>query len=156
MAEKIGICSDHGGRELKRLIEEFLKLTDYELIDYGISYDNQQSVDYPDYAELLATDVSSGRLSKGIAICGTGIGMSIAANKFPNVRAAIVTCQFTAVMSRLHNNSNVICLGARVINHHRAVDYCKLWLDTDYEAGRHEQRLSKMRNIEQKNFRPRG
>jgi ribose 5-phosphate isomerase B len=155
MAGRIGICADHGGRELKRLVEDFLKLTDHEMVDYGIGYDNHNSVDYPDYAELMALDISNGRLDRGIAICGTGIGMAITANKFPGVRAALVTCEFTARMSRLHNDANVLCLGARSINHLRAIDFTKIWLETEFEKGRHEQRLAKIRKIEQKNFLPR-
>ncbi len=153
--ERIGICSDHGGVELKRLVQDFLSLTEYEVVDYGIDNDNPTSVDYPDYAALMAADIADGKISRGIAICGTGIGMCITANKFPGVRAASVWDEFTARMSRLHNDANVMCLGGRAINHHRAVDYCKIWLETDYEGGRHQQRLNKVRNIEKKNFQPR-
>ena len=153
---RIGIASDHGGKELKKLVFDFLKLTEYEIVDYGIAYDNDNSVDYPDYAELLAGDVSSGKLDRGIAICGTGIGMSIVANKFPGVRAALVSNEYAAKMTRKHNDSNILCLGGRTSNHHRAVEYTKIWLETEYEGGRHDQRLAKIRNIEQRNFSPRG
>jgi ribose 5-phosphate isomerase B len=155
MARRIGICADHGGRDLKRLVEDFLKLTSHELIDYGISYENHNSVDYPDYAELLAMDISNSKIDLGIAICGTGIGMSMVANKFSGVRAAVVTCEFSARMSRMHNNANILCLGARTINHFRAVDFTKIWLETEFEGGRHDQRLAKIRKIEQRNFAPR-
>lgn len=153
--ERIGICSDHGGVELKKLILDFLSLTEYEVVDYGVAIDNKNSVDYPDFAALLAADIADGKIDRGIAICGTGIGMCITANKFAGVRAASVWDEFTARMAREHNNANVLCLGARTINHHRAADYCKIWLDTEYEGGRHQQRLNKIRNIEKHNFQPR-
>ena len=152
---RIGIASDHGGKELKKLVFDFLKLTEFEIVDYGIGVENDNSVDYPDYAELLATDISAGKLERGIVICGTGIGMCIVANKFPGVRAASVSCEYTARMSRLHNDANVLCLGGRTLNHHRAVDFTKIWLETAYESGRHDLRLGKVRNIEQRNFLPR-
>jgi len=155
MSCKIGICADHGGKELKRLVFEFLQLTDNEIIDYGVSADTDQSVDYPDYAALLANDIANGKIERGIAICGSGLGMCITANKFPGVRATSVWDEYTAKMSRQHNDANVICLGGRAINHHRAVDYVKIWLATAYEGERHQQRLNKIKNIEKKNFQPR-
>lgn len=156
MAGKIGIAADHGGKELKRLIHDFLRLTDYDVIDYGVSPDTEKAVDYPDYAALLADDVSRGKVDEGIVICGTGIGMCITANKFPDVRAALVWDEFTARMSRMHNNANIICLGARTINHHRAVDFIKIWLETEYEGGRHAERIRKIHEIEKRNLKPRG
>ena len=155
MKAKVGICADHGGKELKRLVHDYLRLTEYEVVDYGVSPDTSASVDYPDYASLLASDISQGKIDKGIAICGTGIGMNITANKFPDVRAALVWDPFTAEMSRMHNDANVICLGARTTNHHRAVDFVKIWLETKYEAGRHDERLKKLHEIEKKNLKPR-
>lgn len=152
MKGKIGITADHAGKELKQLVYEFLRLTDYEAIDYGVSADTKQSVDYPDYAAILSSDVSTGKLDLGIAICGTGIGMAMTANKFAGVRAALVWDEFTARMSRQHNNANVLCLGARTTNHHRAVDFTKIWLESEYEGGRHEERLKKIREIEKKNL----
>lgn len=156
MALTIGIAADHGGKDLKRLVFDFLRLTDCQVIDYGVGNETQKSVDYPDYAALLASDVSMGKIEKGIAICGTGIGMCITANKFPEVRAALVWDEFTAKMSRLHNNSNILCLGARTINHHRAVDFVKIWLETEDEGGRHAERLRKIHEIEKKNLKLRG
>lgn len=155
MSRKIGICSDHGGKELKRLVAEFLKLTEHEVVDYGVDFETGASVDYPDYAALLAADIADGKIERGIAICGTGIGMCITANKFPGVRAASVWDNFTAQMAAQHNNANVICLGGRAINHHRAVDMVKIWLETDYEGGRHDLRLNKISEIEKKNFKSR-
>lgn len=152
---RIGIASDHAGKELKQLVFDFVKLTDFEIIDYGVAVDTDSSVDYPDYAAIIASEVSAGKLHHGIAVCGTGIGMSITANKFPGVRAAVVTDEFTARMSRAHNDANVMCLGSRVLNPHRAIDLVKIWLGTEFEGDRHQVRLNKIRDLEKKNFVPR-
>ncbi len=148
MASKIGIASDHAGKELKQLIADFVRLKNYEVIDYGVAVGSDKSVDYPDYAAILASDVSAGKLDRGVLICGTGIGMCITANKFPGVRAASVTDEFTARMSRAHNDANIVCLGARVLNHHRAAELVNIWLDTPFEGNRHKARLDKIREIE--------
>jgi ribose 5-phosphate isomerase B len=150
MAAKIGIASDHAGKELKQLVADFVRLKNYEVIDYGVSMESDKSVDYPDYAAILATDISTGKIERGILICGTGIGMSITANKFPGVRAAIVTDEFTARMCRAHNDANVICIGSRVLNPHRATEFVNIWLDTKFEGNRHKTRLDKIRDIERK------
>ena len=147
---KIGIASDHGGRILKQEVVEFLKTLDVEVHDFGVPIDDASSVDYPDFAEQLARDVSDKKLERGILICGTGIGMSIAANKVPGVRATLVWDEFTAKMSRLHNNSNVLCLGERVLNHTRALDFVRLWVETEFEGSRHQRRLDKITDIESK------
>ncbi len=152
MSEKIGIACDHGGIELKVMIEDYLKLMDVEVIDYGLSAEAQTSVDYPDYAALVAEEISKGKINKGILVCGTGIGMSITANKFANVRAALVNDPFSCEMSRRHNDANVLCLGARVLNHHRAIDLCKIWIKTPFDGDRHEARLKKIHEIEKLNF----
>jgi len=146
---KIGIASDHAGKDLKQLITDFLRLTDAEVTDYGVDPDSEASVDYPDFAGLVATNLVSGNIDRGILICGTGIGMCIAANKYPGVRASLIWDEFTARATRQHNDSNVICLGSRTLNHHRAVDFTKIWLETAYEGGRHQQRLNKITAIEQ-------
>ena len=150
---KIGVASDHAGVELKQMVYDFLCVADYEVVDYGVSIESTQSVDYPDYAALLAKDLSEGKIDRGIAICGTGIGMSIVANKFPRVRAANVWDEFTTRMSRVHNDSNIMCLGARAVNHHRAISLIQLWLSTAYEGGRHDERLRKISQIEKQNFK---
>lgn len=150
MTSKIGIASDHAGKELKQLIADFVRLKNFEVIDYGVSLETDKSVDYPDYAEILASDISSGKLDQGVLICGTSIGMCITANKFAGVRAASVWDEFTARMCKAHNNANVICLGARVLNHHRAAELVNLWLDTEFEGHRHQARLDKIREIEKK------
>lgn len=145
---KIAIGSDHGGFELKQEIINFLKkIADIEVTDCGAS--SKESVDYPDYAKKVSEAVSKGSLDRGILICGTGIGMSIAANRFPGVRAALCHDHFTAEMSRLHNDSNVLVLGERVIGKGVALEIVKTWLDTKFEGGRHQKRLEKICEIEQ-------
>ena len=147
MSEIIGLASDHGGKILKHRIEEYLSSRGYEVKDYGVAIDESASVDYPDYGGPLASDISSGKISRGIAVCGSGIGMSIVGNKYQNVRATLVWSEYTAKVSRLHNNSNLLCLGERVLNHDRALDYLKIWLDTGFED-RHQRRLEKINSIE--------
>lgn len=147
---KIAVASDHAGKELKSYIIDFLNLTNHEILDYGIATDSVGSVDYPDYADIVGSEVASGRVDRGILICGTGIGMCISVNKFPGVRAAQVFDEFTARMSRAHNDANVLCLGARTINHQRAVDFVKIWLTTEFEEGRHRSRLNKISTIEKR------
>lgn len=153
MKAKIGIAADHGGKELKQFLQNFLNHTDYDVVDYGVSADIDSSVDYPDFAALLASDLSAKKIELGILVCGTGIGMCITANKFPGVRAALVFDEYTARMARMHNDANIICLGGRTLNHHRAVNLVKTWLETQYEGGRHKERLNKIREIEKKNFK---
>jgi len=148
---KIGIVSDHAGTELKKFLIEYVTTLGVSVQDFGISLETLTSVDYPDYAALLASRISQKSLDGGIAICGTGIGMSIAANKYPGVRAALVWSEYTSRMSRAHNDSNLLCLGARVLNPHRAADFVKLWLETPFEKGHHQTRLDKLVRIEKKN-----
>jgi ribose 5-phosphate isomerase B len=153
--KKIGISSDHAARDLKQMIIDFVNVlgAEIEIVDYGVGMDVNKSVDYPDYAALVSEDVSKGKLDGGICICGTGIGMSIAANKFQGIRATLVWDDYSAKMSREHNNSNVLCLGARSLNHHRAVDIVKIWLETPFGGDRHQMRLDKITDIENKNFK---
>ncbi len=147
---KIAIASDHAAKDLKSYIFDFLTLTNHSVLDYGVAADAAGSVDYPDYADIVASEVCAGRADRGILICGTGIGMCVSANKFPGVRAALVYDEFTTRMSRAHNDSNVLCLGARTINHQRAVDFVKIWLATEFEEGRHRVRLNKIAAIEKR------
>jgi ribose 5-phosphate isomerase B len=147
---EIGIASDHGGKVLKDKITRFLKEKAYTFKDFGVPLDSTESVDYPDYAKELCEQVSSGRLKRGILVCGSGIGMSIAANKHAGVRAALITDLYTARLSRLHNDANVLCLGERVLNHDRALDMVETWLATEFEGGRHQARLDKIRALEAK------
>lgn len=148
MSERIGIASDHGGRVLKEKMSQYLRSLGHEVVDFGVPVNNADSVDYPDFALTLAKEVSQGHLPRGILICGTGIGMSIAANKIPGIRAALVWDEFTARMSRLHNDANILCLGERVLNHDRALDYLHIWLKTEFEGKRHQTRLDKIRALE--------
>lgn len=117
-----------------------------DAVDFGA--DGRDSVDYPDYAIQVAESVSKGTLDRGILICGTGIGMSITANKFPGVRAALCHNAVTAEASRRHNDANVLVLGERVLDEETAVQIVRIWLETDFEAGRHQRRLDKIRAIE--------
>ena len=148
MKKKIGIASDHGGRELKFRVVNLLQELQFDVVDHGVPREDPTSVDYPDLAKKLCEGITDGDYSRGILICGTGIGISIAANKFPNIRAALVWDEFTVKMSRFHNDANVLCLGERALNHDRAMDLVKLWLDTPFEGGRHQSRLDKIKAIE--------
>ncbi|WP_027714216.1 ribose 5-phosphate isomerase B [Desulfuromonas sp. TF] len=142
------IASDHGGLELKDAIKSFLEDRRIEVRDLGTM--NSNSVDYPDFAEKLAVALTRGEAENGILICGTGIGMSIAANKFPGIRAALITDEFTARMSKEHNNANVIVMGGRVLKPEQACAMVQTWLETAFEGGRHQGRLDKISQIEQK------
>jgi ribose 5-phosphate isomerase B len=142
------IASDHGGLELKDAIKSFLEDRRIEVRDLGTM--NSDSVDYPDFAEKLAVALTRGEAENGILICGTGIGMSIAANKFPGIRAALITDEFTARMSKEHNNANVIVMGGRVLKPQEACAMVKTWLEAAFEGGRHQGRLDKISQIEQK------
>ena len=148
---KIAVGADHAGRELKTHIIDFLTLTSHEVFDYGVSSDVLSSVDYPDYADIVASEVSNGRADVGILICGTGLGVCIVANKFKNVRAVAVYDEFSTRMSRAHNDANVLCLGARTVNYQRAIEFVKIWLNTTFEEGRHRTRLQKVEAIEIRN-----
>ena len=151
---KIAIASDHGGCELKEKIVELLKEKGLEVIDYGV--DNPESVDYPDYGIKVANAVSKGIAERGILSCGTGIGMSIVANKFPDVRAALCYDMFTARMSRLHNDANILVLGGRVLDKEVALMMVDIWLRTGFEGGRHQRRLDKISEIEKGLFNNKG
>jgi ribose 5-phosphate isomerase B len=150
MALTIGIGADHAGKELKQLVTEMLRLTEHQVVDYGLAADCKTSVDYPDYASAVASDVSNGKLDAGILICGTGIGMQIAANKYPGVRAAVAWDEMSASLVKEHNNANILCLGARTTNHMRAAELVKIWLETPFGGSRHQVRLDKIREIERK------
>ncbi|KIH78176.1 ribose 5-phosphate isomerase [Geoalkalibacter ferrihydriticus DSM 17813] len=143
----IVIGSDHGGLALKEAVIGFLEMQGFKVDDVGTS--NQESVDYPDFGEKVARLVSRGEVSRGILICGTGIGMSIVANKFPGVRAALATDEFMARMAKEHNNANIVVLGGRVITPESAQRMVAAWLEAAYEGGRHQQRLDKITRIEQ-------
>ena len=141
--EKIAIASDHAGVELKAIISALLEAEGFLVADLGPS-DPETSVDYPDYGQAVARMVSEGEVERGILICGTGIGMSITANKFAGVRAALVHDSFTAKATKEHNNANILVLGARVVSADLAKKLVKLWLTTEYAGGRHQRRLDKI------------
>lgn len=144
---KIGIGSDHGGYELKKIIKEYLDEKDIEVIDYGT--DSSESVDYPDFGKLVAQGVVSKEVDRGIVICGTGIGISIAANKVKGIRAALCNDSYSARMSMEHNNANVLALGARVLGEGLALDIVATWINSQFEGGRHQRRVNKISDIEE-------
>ena len=148
---KLAIASDHGGFHLKNAILKFLKSRKIEYVDLGVA--SEDSVDYPDYASKVAGQLAKGEVDGGILVCGTGIGMAITANKFKGIRAAVVTDSYTAKMSKEHNNANVIALGGRVLDEAKATEAVRTWLDSKFEAGRHERRLQKIAEIEAKNLK---
>ena len=144
---KLAIGADHGGFELKKEIADFLKkIANIDVVDFGTA--GPESVDYPDYGRKVSEAVAKGSADRGILICGTGIGMSIVANRFPQVRAALCHDNFTARMSRLHNDANVLVMGERVIGRGVALDIVKTWLETEFEGSRHQRRLEKIKEIE--------
>lgn len=146
--KRIVVGADHGGLELKDALVAELEALGYEVEDVGTH--STESVDYPDYAEKVATRVASGEFPRGVLCCGTGVGMSIAANKVSGVRAAVVSDCYSARMSRAHNNANILCLGGRVLGTGAARDILHAWLDTAFEGGRHSRRVDKFRDIESK------
>ena len=145
---KIVIASDHGGFRLKQEIIKQLEGKNIEYEDFG-AY-SEESVDYPDYGQRVGEAVASGCFDRGIVICGTGIGISIAANKVPGVRAALCGDCFSAKASREHNNANVLALGERVIGVELAKMIVDVWLDTEFAGERHERRVNKIGEIEGK------
>ncbi len=148
---KIAIGCDHGGIVLKPVVEEVLNKNGIEIIDFGC-YD-EKSVDYPDYALKVAEAVSQGKADKGIILCGTGIGISIAANKVKGIRAAVCHDLFTAQMCAQHNNANILSMGGRVVDKDLAAKMVQIWLDTPFEGGRHVGRVDKITAIESKYFK---
>ena len=144
---KIAIGSDHRGFDAKRRILPLLQQLGHEVLDVGTQ--GAESVDYPDFAMKVAQAVSEGQVERGILICGTGIGMTIAANKVPGVRAAPCHDSITAEMSRRHNDANVLCLSADLLGEELIERMVKIWLETDFEGGRHARRVDKITKYEQ-------
>ncbi len=142
----IAIGSDHGGFELKNELISYLKSKDIPVKDFGCY--TAESVDYPDIAEVVCDSVVSGECEKGILVCGTGIGMSIAANKIKDIRAALLSDTFSAKMTAAHNNSNVICLGGRVIGTELANEIVDAYLSSEFLGGRHQTRIDKIKKLE--------
>ena len=147
---KLAIGCDHGGIELKLEIVKHLEERGIELVDFGIK--EYQSVNYPEIALPLAKAVASGECDRGILVCGTGIGMSIAANKVKGIRAAVCSDHFSAKFTRLHNDANILCLGGRVIGPGVANEMVDLFIDTEYEGGRHATRVQMIADIENNNL----
>lgn len=138
----ISVGSDHGGFELKRLIVRYLQEQGHEVRDAGCH--SEESVDYPDFANTVCELVLNGTCERGILVCGTGIGMSIAANRHRDIRAALCHESYTARMSREHNNANILCLGGRVVGPEIALDIVREWVKTEFVGGRHQRRLAKL------------
>lgn len=143
----IAIGSDHGGFELKEHLKKHLTDRGIEVKDFGVY--NENSVDYPDCAKPVCKAVLSGECEKGILLCGTGIGISIAANKFKGIRAALCGDVFSAKMAKEHNNANIICLGGRVTGRELAYMITDTWLDVEFLGGRHAERVRKIHEIEE-------
>ena len=145
---KIGIGNDHSALEMKAEIIEFLKEKGHEVTDYGTN--SPESCDYPVYGEIVARAVASGEVEQGILICGTGLGISLAANKVKGIRAAVCSEPSTAKLARAHNNCNILAFGARVVGPELAKMMVDTWLSTEFEGGRHQKRVDLIMAIEDK------
>ncbi|MCD6427004.1 MAG: ribose 5-phosphate isomerase B [Caldisericaceae bacterium] len=145
---KIAIGSDHAGFKLKEEIKKFLEEKGIEVVDFGTN--SEERVDYPDYAISLAESVAKGEETFGILICGTGIGMSIAANKVKGIRASLVSDVYSAHSAREHNNANILCMGGRVLGTELAKEITNAWLNAEFLGGRHERRINKIAEYEDK------
>jgi ribose 5-phosphate isomerase B len=146
---KVAIASDHRGFHLKEKVISLLKSKGHEVIDDGPSGEN--SVDYPDFAALVARKVSNHEVDRGILICGTGIGMAIAANKFPGVRAAACADEVTAELSRRHNDLNILCLSGDLLSSRVCERLVEIWMATEFEGGRHARRVDRIGELEREN-----
>ena len=142
MSERIPIASDHAGFELKERLELALREMGYDVEDLGT--DSPSSTDYPDYAHPLAQRISDGDVARGVLLCGTGLGMSYVANRYPRVRAGVAWSPEVASLARRHNDANVLVLPARFVDEANAMAILRTWLDTPFEGGRHEQRVEKI------------
>ena len=143
---KIVVGSDHAAYELKEAIKEKLTKEGHDVIDVGC--DSIESVDYPKYGHAVGRKVASGEAERGIAVCGSGIGISIACNKVPGIRAALCTSVEMAEMCRRHNNANVVCMGARMISQELAFDIIDKWMTTDFEGGKHLRRINEIEDLD--------
>ncbi|MCM8758237.1 MAG: ribose 5-phosphate isomerase B [Candidatus Omnitrophica bacterium] len=147
---KIGIASDHAGYEMKRYLIQYLKKEGFEVIDFGP--DILKKVDYPDYGAKASMALSKGEIDRAILICGTGIGMSIIANRFPGVRAALCYTPFLAEIARLHNDANALALGGRIIANELACEIARVFLETKFFGGRHLRRIKKIEKLALQRF----
>lgn len=145
----IALGCDHGGFAIKEAIKKYLDESGIEYNDFGTN--SEESVDYPVYAKKVADAVASGECEKGVLCCGTGIGISIAANKVKGIRAAVVTNEFCAEMTRRHNDANIIAMGGRVISEEQAVKFTKIFLETPFDGDRHIKRVNMINEIENEN-----
>lgn len=145
---KICMASDHGGFELKNIILKHLQIKGYNVLDLGT--DSIDSVDYPDFAIKAVKSILNKECSRGIIMCGTGIGISISANRFPGIRAALCWDSLTAKLSRQHNNSNILAMGGRLIGVELAKEIVDVWLNTEFDGGRHEGRINKIDELAKK------
>ena len=145
---KIAIGCDHGGFNLKNEVAKYLTEKGIEVMDLGIK--ELESVDYPEYGAKVAEAVKEGKADYGIVCCGTGMGISMAANKVPGIRCAVVSDTFTAEMSKAHNNANMLALGERVLGVGLALKIVETWIKAEFEGGRHERRVNKIMDIEAK------
>ncbi len=143
---RIAIGSDHRGFGVKRRLVQFLQQSGHEVLDLGTT--SEDSCDYPDFAYLVGRAVSEQQVDRGILICGTGIGMCISANKIPGVRAALCHDNITAEMSRRHNNANILCMSADLLGMELMERMTRLWLETEFEGGRHVRRVDKIHRLE--------
>lgn len=146
---KIAVACDHGGFQLKKAVIAYLNEHDYEVVDFGCH--DETSCDYPDYAGPAAKAVAKGECEKGIVICGTGIGVSMTANKVKGIRCALVHDVFSAKATRQHNDTNMMAMGQRIIGEGLALEIVDAWLNTNYEGGRHDLRIEKMMSFEEEN-----
>jgi ribose 5-phosphate isomerase B len=146
MMMKIAMGNDHTAIEMKNAVREFVESKGYEVIDFGTNA--SESCDYPEYGEKVARAVADGTADLGIAICGTGVGISLACNKVKGIRACVCSEPYSARLSRMHNDSNVLCFGARVIGVEMAKMITEEWLDAKYEGGRHKRRVDMIMDIE--------
>ena len=144
--KKIAMGNDHSAVEMKEAIKAYVEQKGYEVIDFGTN--SSESCDYPVYGEKVGRAVASGEADYGIAICGTGVGISLAANKVKGIRACVCSEPYTAKLSRVHNNSNVLAFGARVVGSELAKMITEAWLDAEFEGGRHERRVNMIMEIE--------
>ena len=143
---KIALGADHAGLETKKAIHTELTRLGHEVTSFGA--EDGTLVDYPDPAREVAESVAKGTVERGILVCGTGMGVSIAANKVRGIRAALVHDEYTTIMSRAHNDANVLCLGGRTMDEEKAVGLVGLWLKTKFEGGRHQRRVDKVSRME--------
>ncbi len=142
---KIALASDHGGFALKEAVKKHLEERGFETLDLGTN--SEESVDYPSFGKACGEAVVSGEAERGVVCCGTGIGISMAANKVPGVRCALVTNSFMAEMTKKHNDANILALGGRVLEVPVALQLVDVWLDTEFEGGRHQRRIDMLNEM---------